>query len=406
MPQITLKGENREIIDYGTTYTDKGYKATFLHKNVNNLVSIKGTVNTKKIKTYNIIYTVDIGFLKQSIVRKVTVKDISAPKIKVNNKPIYVCPGKENKQVKVVAIDNHDGDISKNVKVKQTKNKIVYTDKDKAGNVTIKKKKIKYEDIKKPTLKLNGSKVITTFLNEEYKDAGASVGDNCDKDLKIKTSNKVDSKKLGEYKVTYSATDKAGNTSTISRTVRVVEHDKIGNVYLTFDDGPRAGTTDVILDILKEEGIKATFFVTNNGPDELIKRIYDEGHTLALHTASHNYAIVYQSVDNYFNDLYSVANRVKRLTGYDSKIIRFPGGSSNTISRRYYNGIMSILTTEVINRGFHYFDWNVDARDAESATKTKEQVYNNVVDKLSKDKVNVVLMHDIKSYTRDALQDN
>ena len=151
--------------------------------------------------------------------------------------------------------------------------------------------------------------------------------------------------------------------------------------------------------------MKATFFVTNKGPDELIKREYDEGHTVALHTASHDYAIVYASADSYFSDLYSVQDRVKRITGYESKIIRFPGGSSNTISRRYSAGIMSYLTGEVLNRGFKYYDWNVSSGDAAGGSPSSSDIYNNVVSSLRKDRVNMVLMHDIKTYTRDALRD-
>ena len=199
--------------------------------------------------------------------------------------------------------------------------------------------------------------------------------------------------------------DDAGNEASVSRKVFIKKRDAVGTIYLTFDDGPKEGTTNVILDILKEEGVEATFFVTNGGPDELIKREYDEGHTVALHTASHDYATVYASVDAYFNDLNIVSTRVKNITGEESKIIRFPGGSSNTVSRHYCVGIMSTLTQLVLERGYRYYDWNVSSGDAAGGTVTKEMVYSNVVNSLSRDRINVVLMHDIKPYTRDALRD-
>ena len=145
--------------------------------------------------------------------------------------------------------------------------------------------------------------------------------------------------------------------------------------------------------------------MTNSGPDELIKRAYDEGHTIALHTASHNYSIVYASVDSYFNDLNIVSERVKNITGVESKIIRFPGGSSNTVSRKYSSGIMSYLTSEVLKRGYRYYDWNVSSGDAAGGSPTASMIYDNVVSNLSKNRVNMVLMHDIKTYTRDALRD-
>ena len=179
---------------------------------------------------------------------------------------------------------------------------------------------------------------------------------------------------------------------------------KKGSIYLTFDDGPREDTTGMVLDMLKKYNIKATFFVTSSGPDYLIKRMYDEGHTVGLHTDSHRYDYIYSSVSKYFNDLNRISDRVKRITGVDSKIIRFPGGSSNTVSKKYSVGIMKKLSYLVLSRGYRYFDWNVDAMDASSA-KTSMDVYRNVTSHLSKNRANVVLMHDTKMITAVALED-
>lgn len=254
---------------------------------------------------------------------------------------------------------------------------------------------------------MNGSNQVYAFLGESFTEPGYSATDNCEGDVtdKVSITGDVDISKSGNYEVKYEVSDGSGNKSSETRTVVVSERGKVGTIYLTFDDGPQSGTTDVILDILKEEGIEATFFITNKGPDELIKRMYDEGHTIALHTASHNYAQVYSSVDNYFGDLNTVNERVKRITGEYSHIIRFPGGSSNTVSRRYSVGIMSTLTNEVINRGYRYYDWNISSGDAEGGRPSPEKIKNNVVNSLRKDRVNMVLMHDIKTYTRDALRD-
>lgn len=176
-----------------------------------------------------------------------------------------------------------------------------------------------------------------------------------------------------------------------------------GTIYLTFDDGPGPYTAR-LLDILKQYNVKATFFVTGSGDDALIKREYDEGHTVGLHTWSHRYDIIYSSVENYFNDLNMVHDRVQRITGQDSKLIRFPGGSSNVISARYDGGIkiMSFLAQEVLNRGFSYFDWNLSSGDAGSAT-TSDEVFVNVAAHL-KEGDNVVLQHDIKEFSVDAVE--
>lgn len=173
-------------------------------------------------------------------------------------------------------------------------------------------------------------------------------------------------------------------------------------IYLTFDDGPSVYTDD-ILNTLDKYDVKATFFVTCSGSlDKYAKKIIEKGHTLGLHTCTHRYNIIYSSEDNYFNDLNSVNSKVEELTGYKSKYIRFPGGSSNTISR-FNKGIMTRLTQKVTESGYKYYDWNIDSEDAAGASK--DEVYNNVINALKSHNysTNMVLMHDIKSSTKDAL---
>lgn len=404
-PSIDLKGDKKMVLNYKDEYIEKGFKAHFLREDITSKVVVKGKVNSKKIGSYDITYEVGEGILKRKVVRNVEVKDIEKPKLKISKDDIYLCPGSKIVPEKVEAYDNYDGDISSKVKSTIEDDKITYYVTDSSGNKKSVTKKVIFKDIIKPEIKLVGESEIYLFTNDEYKDAGYTVTDNCDKDIqdKVEVSGNVDTSIVGDVELIYKAKDNAGNEASASRKVHVNERSINGSVYLTFDDGPKEGTTDVILDILKEEGVKATFFVTNGGPDYLIKREAEEGHTVALHTASHDYSIVYSSVDAYFNDLGTVQNRVKNITGKESKIIRFPGGASNTISRRYSQGIMTTLTNEVVARGYKYYDWNISSGDAGSTTDPN-QVYLNVVNSLRRDRVNMVLMHDIKPYTRDALR--
>ena len=175
-------------------------------------------------------------------------------------------------------------------------------------------------------------------------------------------------------------------------------------IYLTFDDGPGPYTAK-LLDILKKYDVKVTFFVTGAGDDALIAREYNEGHTVGLHTYTHDYAYVYSSLDNFFTDLYEIQARVKNITGQTSMLTRFPGGSSNLISARYDGGIgiMSRLSEELPARGFTYFDWNISSGDAGGAT-TSSEVYQNVINALSPN-YSVVLQHDIKDFSVDAVED-
>lgn len=404
---ITLKKGRFYTINYNEEYKDPGYKATLASKDITDSVYTKGKVNTKKLGNYKITYISKKGLFQKEVIRTIYVRDIEKPKLTLDTKEddIYVCPNTEYKAKNYKAIDNYDGDITKNVKVINKKDTVTFKVTDKSGNLSILTKNLKYEDKTAPVLELVGDNNITIYTGNNYNEAGYKAVDNCDGDItsNVVVSNGVNTSTPGSYEIRYEVFDKSNNKSEAKRNVKVINKPVGGTVYLTFDDGPQEGTTNIILDILKEEGVKATFFVTSKGPDYLIKREYDEGHTVALHTSTHNYAYVYSSPENYFADLEAVHSRVLNVTGYDSKIIRFPGGSSNTISRRYYNGIMSYLTQEVQNRGYKYYDWNVSSGDAGSTTDPNV-IYANVVNNLSRSRVNMVLMHDIKTYTRDALR--
>ena len=407
LPQIHLKGQKKIILDYQNKYSEKGYVASFLGKDVTKDVVVKGKVNEDKLGIYKITYMVKEGLFKKTVTRIIEVKDREKPKLNIDSSDLILCPGAEIVPAKVEAIDNYDGDISDKVGepvISEDKSMITYIAKDSSGNITKISKKIIFEDKENPTITLNGESPMTVFVGSTFKDPGVTITDNCDKEIeqKVKVTGSVDANTIGEYELTYTVEDKQGNKAQVTRKVNVRKNS--GIIYLTFDDGPNSGTTNVILDILKEEGVKATFFVTGFGPDELIKREFEEGHTVALHTNVHDYAKVYASVDAYFDDLYTIQNRVKRITGQESKIIRFPGGSSNTVSRKYSSGIMSTLVQEVQNRGFKYYDWNVSSGDAGSTT-SPSGVYSNVVNSLNPNRSNMVLMHDIKTYTRDAIRD-
>ena len=175
-------------------------------------------------------------------------------------------------------------------------------------------------------------------------------------------------------------------------------------VYLTFDDGPSPRTPE-ILKILDQYGVKATFFVINGGKyNQYMKDIVNGGHSIALHSYSHNYSNIYASEENYFADLQKISDVVYEQTGVRSNLIRFPGGSSNTVSRKYSKGIMTRLTKEVAARGYVYFDWNVESGDAASNRVSAQTIINNCR-KVPRNNAVIVLMHDAspKKSTVEAL---
>ena len=401
LPNISLKGKNPTIVKYESKYVEKGYKASFLGKDITKKVKVSGKVNEKKLGEYKIKYKVSEGIFSRTTIRKVLVKDLEKPKMNISKDDVYVCPGSEFVPEKVTATDNYDKKVKVKNVLSKDKNTVTYSATDSSGNTSSITKKVLYKDKEAPKIEVVGGEEMYISVGVGFTDPGVKVTDNCDGEIEdVTKEGSVDSNKVGTYTITYSVKDKAGNEAKKTRKVIVSN----GVIYLTFDDGPNSGTTDVILNILKEEGVKATFFVTNNGPDELIKREFDDGHTVALHTASHDYSIVYASDESYFNDLNRVSERVKRITGQESKIIRFPGGASNTVSRRYSSGIMTRLTNEVVARGYKYYDWNISSGDAGGTTQASG-VYYNVVSGLRHDRANMVLMHDIKGHTRDALRD-
>lgn len=175
-------------------------------------------------------------------------------------------------------------------------------------------------------------------------------------------------------------------------------------VYITFDDGPSSRTAE-ILDILKQEDVKATFFIIGKeGAKEkdLLKRIADEGHTIGIHTYTHVYDNIYVSVEAFLEDFYKTYQLIYDTTGIRPSVFRFPGGSINTYNVRYYEEIIA----EMSRRGFTYYDWNASSGDA-VAKATAKSVYDNTVQSSEgKDRI-ILLMHDSigKYHTVTALPD-
>jgi len=277
-------------------------------------------------------------------------------------------------------------------------------------------RRVNVVDTEKPQLKLVGAQYYTMRVGQPYGELGCTATDNYDGDLSSRVTVTTDLNPYmpGEYTVTYTATDSNKNATSITRTVCVEDWDGAVQmpiygepngkvIYLTFDDGP-SQHTERLLDVLKKYGVRATFFVVNTKFIDITKRIAAEGHTLALHTNSHVYKSIYASEDAYFQDLYAIRDTVKKLTGQEPDIIRFPGGSSNGVSS-FNPGVMTRLTKRVEEEGFSYFDWTVDSKDTGGA-KTPEAVFRNVAEGILDAKQNhsIILQHDIKGYSVDAVE--
>lgn len=173
--------------------------------------------------------------------------------------------------------------------------------------------------------------------------------------------------------------------------------DQEKTVYLTFDDGPSARTPE-LLAILKEYNIKATFFVVGRESEEAkqwMRDIVAAGHTLGIHTYCHDYNQIYQSVEAYLEDFNAMYNLILETTGTAPQVFRFPGGSVNAYNGATYRDIIS----EMVRRGFVYFDWNRMSGDAVRGNVPADTLVENALDRADSMRRVFLLMHDSARFT-------
>lgn len=179
-------------------------------------------------------------------------------------------------------------------------------------------------------------------------------------------------------------------------------------VFLTFDDGPTSTVTPLILDLLKQENIKATFFVLGNranaNPD-LIKREFEEGHYIANHGYSHKYSQIYSKVENPLEEYNYTEECIQNALGnpdYHSRLFRFPGGSIGG----YYNNLKSDAKQLLRDNNIASLDWNALSNDA-AGSNTKEEIMDSIISTTGEKSSVVVLMHDAydKMLTYETLPD-
>lgn len=259
-------------------------------------------------------------------------------------------------------------------------------------------------DNKPPVINLSGDIMMTLDDISQFVEPGYEAVDSYDGDVTSKVTSELVQYEENHYYMEYFVADSSGNQGGAIRYIDIAK----GCVFLTFDDGPSQNITPQILKTLADNDVKATFFVV--GYDEenskLVQEEMNAGHTIGLHGYSHNYSEIYTSLDVLMNNFDKLRDMVYDTTnGYTAKFIRFPGGSSNTVSKNYCNGIMTAAAKEVTSRGYTYFDWNVDSCDAGGADSSDE-IYNNVVAGVQPGRTNIVLMHDSSTHqdTADALQ--
>lgn len=417
IPSLALKGDGTVVVAMGAKYKDEGAVATLKRKDLSDLLYTETDLDTSVPGEYDYVYKVDGRWKTASIVRKIIVEDQTAPVITLKGKEKnYVEKIEDYKDKGAKAKDNLDGDVTAQMtsEMKQVNDytyEVTYRVKDQAGNEAVKVRKVMIQDEVAPQIFLVGSSSITIQEREKFEDPGVFASDDRDGDISktVQKSGFVDIYRPGTYTVTYTAQDECGNQASVRREVVVerVNHNPDKAVYLTFDDGPSKDVTPQILDILAANHIKATFFIVNYDEESLpiIQRMIDEGHTVGLHSYSHVYSQIYASADAFMENLYKLRDKLKADTGYEAFVMRFPGGSNNTVVENS-SEIMPELVQRVTDEGMMYLDWNVSNEDATGNNISASELVQHVKDYLRPEGTNVILMHDTsaKQSTADALQ--
>ena len=342
-PQITLKGDKTMEVTLKDGYEEPGATASFSFHDISSYIKIDSQVDDSCVGSYKVIYTVH--YLEKTATAERTVNVV---------------------------------------------------------------------DKEPPELTLLGGDHITVHRGEEFKDPGVTAIDDSDGDItwNVEAKGFVDMYNKGDYEIEYRACDSYGNEAVACRTVTVkgkLNKLKKGVIYLTFDDGPSKAVTKKILKTLEKYDVPATFFVIDYGDDpkkiELMQRALDDGCTIGIHGYSHDYSKIYASTDAFMENVTRLHDKLLDDLDYDAFVMRFPGGSSNTVSISYCEGIMTDLVKLVQKEGYMFTDWNVDSTDASANSVPAKRLIASVKAGCDPEKNNIILMHDsdAKKTTAEAL---
>ncbi|WP_297054851.1 polysaccharide deacetylase family protein [uncultured Dubosiella sp.] len=400
---------SRDVVaEYKEKYDPKS-NIKFVFRGSKDDVKIDGNIDTNKKGEYPIKYV----YNDHSATARINVKDTKPPELALKDTYIDMTTDFDPSSLVDSAEDagkiKYSYDFDKATIDERGKHKVSVTAEDEDGNSVTKTATLyREEDTKAPQLK-DRKQTLSIMQGQLVSPDMLKVEDEFDPSPKIEIDDSsYDSTEPGEGTVTFTVSDRSGNSDTITLPLNVKKDPAYGKkvVYLTFDDGPSRNTKK-ILDILNKYDAKATFFVTGNHPEfnDYIKEAYKDGNTIGLHTYTHDYATLYSSKDAYYKDLQQISDMVEDLTGEKSMIIRFPGGSSNMISAQYTPHIMSELTQEVRDKGYQYFDWNVDSTDASGNNVPAAQIVEHATG--SDEQYINILMHDTdaKNTTVEALEE-
>ena len=415
--EVKMLGDRKVLLEYGQSYEDPGVEIRETRRIFPETIEPQTVYSLEKPDTtrlgkQTLTYVISENGKEKRVFRELVVVDSHKPVIELtpyeeDRMPSwmdgYFEPG-------FTATDNADGDMTDIVEVTRLNDRVIYSVTDSSGNEAVAEREIP-GGMDAPEIVLNEGEELTIPASMSWEDPGFRVVDSQGRDLSefVEVEGSVIPYHSGDYEVSYTLTNARGEKVQAVRHVTVepvIQSDTVypdrKTIYLTFDDGPSC-YTDHLLDILAKYNVKATFFVTGNHEDYLdcIGRAYREGHSIGVHSKTHNYYNIYISENAFLYDFNACEELIYEQTGSYTTLFRFPGGSSNTVSN-YNPGIMSRLTKTMTEMGYYYFDWNVSSGDAGS-TEDSDKVFWNVVNGCTTN-ISVVLQHDIKGFSVDAVE--
>ena len=412
-----MHGPAEMTLEYGERFTDPGCRAVtngrlFGDGERELPLTVLGTVDEETLGDYELRYVARYLLFPYVTVRRVHVVDTTAPELVLATREDYTPSWFEGYEEEgYAAYDLRDGDLTAQVQREEQDGDFVYTVTDSAGNTASVVRHPAYT-LGKPRITLTGDEHQTVNASLSYTDPGFRVADSEGRDMSawLQVEGEVVPWQTGDYELRYFIDSGRGEVVEARRlvTVQPVKNPDVAQpdgktIYLTFDDGP-GPYTGRLLDVLDAYNVKATFFVTCRYPDyfDMVGRAFREGHSIGVHSATHDYYQVYASEEAFFADFDAAQELIREQTGEEARIFRFPGGSSNTVSR-FNPGIMSRLTTVMTDMGYQYFDWNVSSGDAGETTSTN-RVAENIISGCQAHQASVVLQHDIKDFSVAAVE--
>lgn len=412
-----LIGEETVYLEYGTAYEEQGIRAVRQNRlskiTKEYAYEIQNGVG-ESIGVYEVLYTVSNRAGTQ-IKRYVIVCDTKAPEIFAPDETVKINP-RAGYNLNLKAYDAKDGDVSETITYEIKEDRLIVYANDKEGNIAQKEIQIEFVD-SVPVICLLGETNERLTELKPYQDPGFTALDEYGNDLSaavkvtgkvrgaIATQSAAGKQLIDPYVLTYSYTNEAGKTVSVQRTVNIIAppapkggKPRSNTLFLTFDDGPSAYTSR-LLDILKKNEVTAAFFVTGTAAyRSMIGRAYREGHVIGAHCYVHAYNTIYASLEAYLDDLQKIQDVIYEQTGAYTRFVRFPGGTSNTVSKKCV-GLMTTLSKLIPQMGYQYFDWNASCGDGADHTAEETLAYFKQYVQKQKSGEIMMLCHDTKYNT-------